>query len=223
MVEHEDQYSQILFDLCGDFFALGLQLSSGQVELPACQALKQRVLLMFEKMKADGHQANVLASEVEDAQYALAAYIDEMIQYTNWPGKAEWAQQPLQAVLFNESHAGVNFFHRLEEVRRRSGEATRVYYACLSLGFQGEYRMHGGDIEQLTEDLRRELFQGLPQAVSVNGKRPDDRVDTGRSLPLVPIATVLLILAIISITVLYFLVSSSGSETADLLDRMGRG
>lgn len=223
MVEHEDQYSQVLFDLCGDFFALGLQLASGQVELPACEALKRRVLLMFETMKSHGHQAGVLPNDIDDAQYALAAYVDEMIQYTNWPGKMEWAQRPLQALLFNEARAGVNFFHRLDEIRRRSGEATRVYYACLALGFQGEYRIQGGDIEQLTEDLRRELFQGLPQVLSVNGKRPDDRVSSGRSLPLVPIATVLLLLAIVGITVLYFVLSSSGSETAELLERMGRG
>ena len=65
-----------------------------------------RVLQLFEAIKSRGHRAGVLPAELDDARYALAAYLDEMIHYSDWPGKEEWAKSPLQAALFGESKAG---------------------------------------------------------------------------------------------------------------------
>ena len=223
MQHQADPYSQRLYDLCGDFFALGLQVGTGHYELPSCEALMRRVLTMFEGLRQRANQEGVVSSDVDDAQYALAAYIDEVVQYSSWPGRTEWSARPLQAVLFNETRAGVHFFTRLEGIRRRSGEAARIYYACLALGFNGEYRMSGGDIDQLTEDLRRELFHGLPRELSPHGSRPDDRVSAVRHLPLLPIAVILMALALVTITTLFFWISSTGDGAVELLEKMGRG
>ena len=78
-----------LSSMCNDFFLLGLQISAGNVELPGCESLKRRVLMLFDSVKNKAHQAGIMPTDVDDAAYALAAYIDEVINYSNWPGKQE--------------------------------------------------------------------------------------------------------------------------------------
>ena len=223
--EREDEEEgQALLGLCPDFFLLGLQIRGGHIELPACETLRRRVLQLFETLKTRAHKSGMLPNDVEDARYALAAYLDEMIQYSEWPGREEWSSKPLQALLFSESKAGARFFERLTAVRKRSVPATEVFYHCLVLGFMGEYRMTSqGELDDLIEDLRRELTAGMSKAISVHGKPPEAMSLGGRSLPLIPLAAGCLVLAVLVIVVLFLLLSSSQSEAVDLLTQMGRG
>jgi type VI secretion system protein ImpK len=221
--DHEDG-APALSALCTDFFLLGLQIRAGRLELPACETLRRRVLQLFEAIKNRAHRAGVLLAEVDDARYALAAYLDEMIHYSDWPGKEEWAKSPLQAALFGESKAGARFFERLQEVRKRSPAALAVYYQCLVLGFMGEYRMTSPqELDDLIDDLRRELTAGQPKTISPHGKPPEAAGLGGRNLPLVPLACGILLLAIGTIVLLYFLLRGSQSDVVETLTQIGRG
>ncbi|MCA9666008.1 MAG: DotU family type IV/VI secretion system protein [Myxococcales bacterium] len=223
MAEYVESEESTLLNLCADFFVLGLQIASGNVELPSCEALMRRVMLMFETLRSKAQQSNVLPTDLEDATYALAAYVDEMIQLSSWPGKQQWAQRPLQASLFNDVRAGVNFFSRMQEVRRRSPAALRVYYACLSLGFMGEYRYNAAqEHEQIVDDLRRELFRTVPRELSPHGERPGGGAFGGRSLPLLPLAGICVVLSLGVLVLLYFILSSSQGSAVEVLTRMGR-
>lgn len=222
--ERGEEDGQALVGLCTDFFLLGLQIRGGHLELPACETLRRRVLQLFEAMKTRAHKGGAMPNEVEDARYALAAYLDEMIQYSEWPGKEEWSSKPLQALLFSESKAGSRFFERLAAVRKRSRAATEVFYHCLVLGFMGEYRITSPhELDDLIEDLRRELTAGMGKAISVHGKPPEAMSLGGRQLPLIPLAAGCLLLAVIVIVALYLALTSSQSEAVDLLVQMGRG
>lgn len=215
---------QSIANLSTEFFLLGLQIRAGSVELPACETLRRRVLLLFETLKSKAQLAGVIPTDVDDVRYALAAYLDEMIQYAEWPGKAEWTRQPLQAILFSESKAGSTFFSRLQQVRKRSKGALEVYYLCLVLGFQGEYRLGGAhELEELIDDLRRELTQGTSPKISVHGMRPEAVGLGGKSLPLVPLAGIVLLASIVIVVLLYLVLSSSTTDAVDLLQRLGRG
>jgi len=213
---------RLLPELCTDFFLLGLQIAAGQLELPACETLKRRVLQLLEGFKKRPEQASVPTPDIDDARYALAAYLDEVIQYSDWPGKQEWAARPLQAQLFGESRAGARFFDRLREVRRRSSPALEIYYDCLVLGFMGEYRLgNPQEIEELIGDLRRELCHGVGKTISVHGSRPEAMSLGGKSLPLMPIAGMCLLLAVVGLVILYLTLSSSHGEAAQLLEQIG--
>ncbi len=222
--EGEDGEEISLAELSTDFFLLGMQIRGGQIELPACDVLRRRVLQLFESMKTRAHRGGALPNDVEDVRYALAAFLDEVIQYSEWPGKEEWAAKPLQAVLFSESKAGARFFDRLTDVRRRSRSATEVYYTCLVLGFQGEFRMGSPhELEDLIEDLRRELTAGAARTISVHGKRPEALSLGGRSLPLVPLAAACLLIGVGVAVALYLILSSSTTGIVEMLGQIGRG
>lgn len=223
-MQTEEPRSQSLVDLGTDLFLLGLQISSGNVELPDCGSLKQRVLQLIESIKASAQQAGKRPVDVEEANFALVAFLDEMIQHSTWPGKQQWASSPLQATLFSESRAGTRFFERLERLRRESNmEVIEVYYCCLTLGFMGEFRLGGGErLDKLIKDLRRELTRGLSKSLSIHGTRPDEARGGSRSLPLLPIAGASLLLAFGIALLLYLLLSSAQGDAADQLQQITR-
>jgi type VI secretion system protein ImpK len=213
-----------LSDLCKDFFILGLQIRSGTVELPECRVFMTRVLQLFEAMKNKAIEAGFTPGDVEEAQYALAAFIDEMVQFSEWEGKHVWASNPLQAVLFGESIAGIKFFERLASVRRRSKEVVPIFYTCITLGFEGQYRMgNPAELGEVIEDLRRELTKGDKKTLSEHGGRPDEGSGASRGLPLVPMAGIAIALAIIVFVILLLVQNSTRKEAVDLLTQLGRG
>src|SRR4029078_12893641 len=72
-----------------------------------------------------------------------------------------WMGHLLQFHYFRENTAGDGFFQRLETIRRdpRRREVLRSYALCLWFGFQGRYRVRGGELELMTlgESLQREV------------------------------------------------------------------
>ncbi len=106
---------------------------------------------------------------VEEAKYALAAFIDEVIVSTPNNCREDWASEPLQAQFFNDHSAGEHFFTRLEALigdMRRNLEALEVFYLCLGLGFQGRYRVEG---QELLPNVVRNLLRRIE---AVKGKPP---------------------------------------------------
>ena len=180
--------------------------------------------MLFETLKTRGAQAGLLHTDIEYASYALAAYLDEVIQHSDWSGKQEWAAAPLQRTLFGETRAGAIFFDKLTEVRRSSPVAVHTFYTCLALGFQGEYRLRGGDeIKQLLGDLRRELRIRVAKQLSLHGRRPDDRGTRTSQLPYALLALVFVGLAIGCAIGLYFFLGSTMDQATEALVKLGRG
>ncbi|MDQ2999695.1 MAG: type IVB secretion system protein IcmH/DotU [Fibrobacterota bacterium] len=86
---------------------------------------------------------------VEQAKYALAAFIDETVINSENNCRETWIADPLATSFFNDSLAGENFFKRLEALLpdlKRNLEAIEVYYFALALGFQGRYRLSGPEV-----------------------------------------------------------------------------
>ena len=141
---------QSVADHCTDFFLLGLQIRAGSVELPACETMRRRVLLLFETLKSKAQLAGVIPTDLDDVRYALAAYLDEMIQYAEWPGKGEWEYM---------GYSMRTRTHRYTEWRRPDGSvAERELYDHRADG--AETVNFAGREPGLVEDLRRQLRAG---------------------------------------------------------------
>lgn len=128
-----------LADLCGDLLAFALQLKRsgdpGDAEM-----MRQRIDEQFRSLETRARQADVPQEDVQQAKYAIAAFIDEMILTSSWPLKESWADKPLQLAYFNDFAAGEEFYNRIDTLRgaKRNG-VLEVYYLCLSLGFRGKF------------------------------------------------------------------------------------
>lgn len=213
-----------LADYCQELFLLGLQIQANAVQLPDCDSLRSRVLGLLQSIREQAPRAGHIPADVEEAQYAVTAFLDEVIKSSDWPDRNRWSTNPLQAQLFGESNAGVNFFEqRLPAVRRNSPAAVEVYYYCIMLGFEGKYRMgHPDELNGLIKDLRRDLGRGAGKLLSKHGARPDDASRGGRGLPLIPLAGVAIAIAVIVVIVLYLLLAESRGDAVELLQRLGR-
>lgn len=72
-------------------------------------------------------------------QFAIFAWIDEVILCSGWAEKGKWVQSPLQLVYFNTTNAGENFFKNLQNFSEDDTSVREVYDYCLALGIKGLY------------------------------------------------------------------------------------
>jgi type VI secretion system protein ImpK len=155
--------------------------------LPAPEVLQRRLRSFIDRMQAQLADAGVPHQDVEDIAYAIVALADEVALNAGEPLASGWMGQLLQMHYFRENTAGDGFFSRLENIRRdpRRHDALRVYALCLWFGFQGRYRVRGGELELMTlsESLQREVVPRPSEleTLSPNGGRPTEALSRARA------------------------------------------
>jgi type VI secretion system protein ImpK len=135
-------------------------------------------------------RAAVLGFSHQDAQdmaYALVALLDEVALTRPEPYRSFWMTNLLQLQYFNENVAGDGFFHRLQGIRKdpHRAEVLQVYYLCMLFGFQGRYRIRGGELELMTliDSVQKDLERAKPfdyDVLSPHGERPTESMLTGK-------------------------------------------
>jgi type VI secretion system protein ImpK len=135
-------------------------------------------------------RAAVLGFSHQDAQdmtYALVALLDEVALTRPEPYRSFWMTNLLQLQYFNENVAGDGFFHRLQSIRKdpHRAEVLQVYYLCMLFGFQGRYRIRGGELELMTliDSVQKDLERAKPfdyDILSPHGERPTESMLTGK-------------------------------------------
>jgi type VI secretion system protein ImpK len=128
-------------DLCEEAFGFCLTLRRG--EFPSDpEELHRRIGALFKKLDLDCKEQRVNGENVRLAQYAIAAFLDEIILSSDWSRREEWSARPLQLEYFNDDMAGENFYAKLDALRgtKESEEldVLQVYATCLALGFKGK-------------------------------------------------------------------------------------
>jgi type VI secretion system protein ImpK len=93
-------------------------------------------------------------SAFEEARFAVAAFLDEAINLSNWDGRDQWTGRTLQRRYYNTSRAGEEFFEHLEKLPPDADELRELYLTCLALGFRGRY-FHPDQDAQLEEIIDR--------------------------------------------------------------------
>ncbi len=176
-------------DLCGDLlaFAMSLRRSSDPGD---AEALRQRIDEQFRALESKARQSDVPQEDVQQAKYAIAAFIDEMILTSNWPLKDSWADRPLQLTYFNDFSAGEEFYNKIDTLRAaKKNSVLEVYYLCLALGFRGKYvDLQGMEKKKvLIDSLLREIRGTAPApgtgGLSPSWQPPDTSKGLGRQFP----------------------------------------
>src|SRR5512137_653454 len=115
--------------------------------LPSPAALHERLRGSVDALLARAAQAGFAREDVNDIAYAVVALADEIALSRSDEFREFWAGQSLQLHYFQENVAGEAFFTRLEGLRRdpRRREVLKAYFVALLLGFQGRYKVRGGE------------------------------------------------------------------------------
>jgi type IV/VI secretion system ImpK/VasF family protein len=92
------------------------------------------------------------AGEIENAKYALCAWIDEYI-YTNTIISSKWFSHSLVLSEFEDAEAGRHFFEKMESFHKskRSTTLLELYTKCILFGFMGKFRI--GETAELKQIL----------------------------------------------------------------------
>ena len=104
--------------------------------------------------------AGIPSEKVIATRYALCTFIDESIASTPW-GSNEWGKYSLLILFHNEAVGGEKFFQllaKLSENPKTNLDILEFMYVCLTLGFEGRYRVMDNGKNQL-EALRERLAQ----------------------------------------------------------------
>jgi type VI secretion system protein ImpK len=129
------------------------------------QASAAAVKEQLDSLLADGRrkaqEAGIAEADTMSGMFAVAAWADEILLATAWPGAEEWKRHLLQKRYFNVSSAGVEFFTRLEALGPQQLAVREVYFFCLSMGFAGRYG-HDRNPKTLEDIKQASLAQLVP-------------------------------------------------------------
>lgn len=199
-----DQVNPLL-ESCSNLFSLAVPLATGDRGANLADDYREKILLAFAELEREGFEKQLDSNEVNEAKYALAAYIDERVLSSSWHGKADWMGRPLQLEFFGDHLAGEGFYEHLKKLRQ-SGERNlailEIYYVCLQMGFEGMYRMRGSEqLMALQVDVRTQIndYRGRPtREISPHGVPDMGLIETvSREVPY-------WVIGVVTVSVLFF-------------------
>jgi type VI secretion system protein ImpK len=130
---------------------------------PDPAALRDQAIQELNRFDAAIQRLDLPRRDVRTAHYVLCASLDDVVMNTPWGRTGAWAQNSLVAMLHRNVVAGEGFFQVLDELRRDPSnhqELLTLMYVCLSLGFQGRYRVLPRGASEL-ETLREAVYDIL--------------------------------------------------------------
>lgn len=104
-------------------------------------------------------------SQVMAARYVLCTVIDEAVVTTPWGKESAWSQMNLLSRFHNETFGGEKFFQLLDRLSKNPVKhlpMLELMYLCLSLGFEGKYRVQARGMLEL-EGIRDALYRQIRQ------------------------------------------------------------
>ena len=103
----------------------------------------------------------VAGEQVQAARYALCTLLDETVLNTPWGCNSIWSTQSLLIFFHKEAWGGEKFFLILKNCMQQPGthlDLLELLYFCLSLGFEGRYRVEDHGASKL-EEIRENVYQ----------------------------------------------------------------
>ncbi len=126
-------------------------------------SLKYKLQDEIKHFEIDSGRAGIANDKILQARYVLCTSLDEIVVSTPWGKESDWSQQSLLSLFHGETWGGEKFYLLLERLLKepiKNLDILELMYICMSLGFQGKYRVidNGlGEVEHLREDLYRQL------------------------------------------------------------------
>jgi type VI secretion system protein ImpK len=122
--------------------------------------LRERAVAAMRGFEQRTRDANVPIELVRPSHYALCASLDDVVLNTPWGSTGIWDARSLVSTFHQEVRGGERFFDLLGQMRQNPGTflpVVELMYLCMSLGFQGRYRLSPRGPAEL-DRLREETY-----------------------------------------------------------------
>jgi type VI secretion system protein ImpK len=155
-----------------------VRIQSARQPLKDAADFQKRMEGLFEQIQREAIKMGYRDLEIQDANYAMVAFLDEAIQRSDDPNRGAWS--PLQSKMYAQAVAGEGLFDRLKSIRTRRdspdlADVLEIYYLCFLLGYEGRYAVSEHEkLEALMDDLREQIerLRGPQPALSPEGAFP---------------------------------------------------
>lgn len=130
---------------------------------PDPHRLKDELTQGLRRFEQHAEEAGVAHATVVAARYVLCTFLDECAASTPWGSGGIWARDTLLVRLHSETWGGEKVFQllaRLAQEPAKNADLLELIYLCLSLGFEGRYRVADNGRSQL-ESIRERLYRLL--------------------------------------------------------------
>jgi type VI secretion system protein ImpK len=209
-----------------------VRVQAGRQPIVDPNAFQRRMEELLREVEREAIKAGYQKEDIEEANYAVVAFLDEAVLTSNDPAKDRWSSW--QAKRYTGAVAGEGFFEHLKVIRGRRDSAQladllEVYCLCLLLGYQGRYAIsYASELQPLLDDMRAQIER-------IRGRRdflsPDGLVPPGKPLvmrasdPLARTlqlsAIVLLASAVVCWVLFKFLLYSGANDVRQALNILG--
>ena len=215
--------SRNMVDLTTGIFSLIISLRDGQ-DFGEVDHLRQQVNNFLAGLDRAGAEAGFIRDDMEAVKFAMIVFLDETILNSRWDKREIWRDNPLQLTLFGERGGGSRFFKDLEKLRQQGDlkrEVLEIYHLCLTLGFQGQYRVSGqAQLQAIIADLRNQLGYDPRDRrelkISPHGKPRDRSVAAaGDSFPFWKITGITLGVLVILFLIFFFVAGYSTGQAIE--------
>lgn len=132
------------------------------------------------------------SNDVRTAIYVVCTVLDEAVVTTPWGKESQWSQMSLLSAFLNETFGGEKFFALLDRRSKnpiKNLEMLELMYLCLSLGFEGKYRVidrGSSELEGIRDALFRQIRQlrgDVPRELAPRWEEHDQRHSPVRIVP----------------------------------------
>ena len=165
--------------LATDLFLIVIRMRESE-DLGDPAALRKLISYYLDLFKKNCNAAGIPEEAANEAIYAIVALIDETVLSVPGACRDYWFGRPLQLDLFGDNIAGEEFFNRLQKMMaqaEKKKDALEIYYLCLSLGYEGKYKIMNPEertalIDETGRKLRRTKIR-VSSNLSPHGNRTD--------------------------------------------------
>jgi type VI secretion system protein ImpK len=122
--------------------------------------LRERAVQAMRSFEQQTRDAQLPIELLRPAHYTLCASLDDVVLNTPWGSTGIWDSRSLVSTFHQEVRSGERFFDLLAQMRQNPGQFLAVIelmYLCMSLGFQGRYRLSPRGPAEL-DRLREETY-----------------------------------------------------------------
>jgi len=119
---------------------------------PSPDQLRNKLIRELDQFKNEARHVLNDPKKVTQASYVMCTVLDEAVMNTPWGHQANWSQHNLLSTFHNEVAGGQRFFGLLKALGKEPSkniDLLELMYVCLSLGYEGSYRIASNGQETL--------------------------------------------------------------------------
>jgi type VI secretion system protein ImpK len=165
--------------LSTDLFLIAIRMREAE-DLGDPASLRKLIMYYLDQYKKNCKVIGIGDDSIIESLYAIVALIDETVLSSPGPCRDYWFARPIQLDLFGDNIAGEEFFRKLQRLMEQSERKTdvlEVYYLCLSLGFEGKYKLFDpAELVTIVAETGRKIRKSRIRSSSVlspHGTRKD--------------------------------------------------